>query len=118
MNRIPLVLSLLMLFLPAPAIGAESFMLLSHDGMVSPVQLTVIGPDEVEVMDSNTGFMVLPLPHHDQLAGKHLSVVKAQHRLPGVDRGWSRAEEGDAVGTGEHHEAILSPRVWPYRRVL
>jgi len=60
MNRIPLVLSLLMLFLPAPAIGAESFMLLSHDGMVSPVQLTVIGPDEVEVMDSNTGFMVLP----------------------------------------------------------
>jgi len=60
MNRILPVLALLMQFLPASAIGAESFMLLEHDGSVNPVQLTVIGPDEVEVMESNSGFMVIP----------------------------------------------------------
>ena len=60
MNRSVLILSLLMSCAMVHGAGAESFMLLDRDGVVSPVQLTVIGPGEVEIMDSRSGFSVLP----------------------------------------------------------
>ena len=48
------------LLAPASLAGAESFMLLERNGTITPVQLTVIGPNEVELVDSEEGFQTRP----------------------------------------------------------
>lgn len=51
---------LLMLLLSVSPGAAESFLLLDDVGTVTPVQVTIIGPDEVELMDPETGFGTTP----------------------------------------------------------
>ncbi len=48
------------LLLVASSSVADSFMLLDNTGSVRPVQLTNIGPDGIEIIDSEDGFTTIP----------------------------------------------------------
>ena len=53
-------ISILLLLESSWCLAVESFMMLDRSGNVKPVQLTLIGSDEIELMDSESGFSTMP----------------------------------------------------------